>query len=186
VINYLNQFYFGFNNNDINNDTLELISYFGKIFHYKNALIYHKYNSFNILYKDNIYSHFYLFNNSLYDYLKFKKQYLSFNPFISYEIGYWFLDEYFNKKTESNIINNVKTNKDLFINTCDNKFEYYFKMCSLLNSNIINKPYVIFNIYDKLQSTGENINFKPNIEYTEDNVLDQDFKLIFRQPIRRY
>ena len=186
VINYLNQFYFGFNNNNINDDTLELISYFGKIFHYKNALIYHKYNSFNILYKDNMYSNFYLFNNSLYDYLKFKKQYLSFNPFISYEIGYWFLDEYFNKKTESTIINNVKTNKDLFINTCNNKFEYYFKMCSLLNSNIINKPYVIFNIYDKLQSTGENMNFKPNIEYTEDNVLDQDFKLIFRQPIRRY
>ena len=186
VINYLNQFYFGFNNNNINDDTLELISYFGKIFHYKNALIYHKYNSFNILYKDNMYSNFYLFNNSLYDYLKFKKQYLSFNPFISYEIGYWFLDEYFNKKTESTIINNVKTNKDLFLNTCNNKFEYYFKMCSLLNSNIINKPYVIFNIYDKLQSTGENINFKPNIEYTEDNVLDQDFKLIFRQPIRRY
>ena len=186
VINYLNQFYFGFNNNNINDDTLELISYFGKIFHYKNALIYHKYNSFNILYKDNMYSNFYLFNNSLYDYLKFKKQYLSFNPFISYEIGYWFLDEYFNKKTESTIINNVKTNKDLFLNTCNNKFEYYFKMCSLLNSNIINKPYVIFNIYDKLQSTGENMNFKPNIEYTEDNVLDQDFKLIFRQPIRRY
>jgi len=182
----LNQFYFGFNNNNINDDTLELISYFGKIFHYKNALIYHKYNSFNILYKDNMYSNFYLFNNSLYDYLKFKKQYLSFNPFISYEIGYWFLDEYFNKKTESTIINNVKTNKDLFLNTCNNKFEYYFKMCSLLNSNIINKPYVIFNIYDKLQSTGENMNFKPNIEYTEDNVLDQDFKLIFRQPIRRY
>ena len=186
VINYLNQFYFGFNNNNINDDTLELISYFGKIFHYKNALIYHKYNSFNILYKDNMYSNFYLFNNSLYDYLKLKKQYLSFNPFISYEIGYWFLDEYFNKKTESTIINNVKTNKDLFLNTCNNKFEYYFKMCSLLNSNIINKPYVIFNIYDKLQSTGENMNFKPNIEYTEDNVLDQDFKLIFRQPIRRY
>ena len=186
VINYLNQFYFGFNNNNINDDTLELISYFGKIFHYKNALIYHKYNSFNILYKDNMYSNFYLFNNSLYDYLKLKKQYLSFNPFISYEIGYWFLDEYFNKKKESNIINNVKTNKDLFLNTCNNKFEYYFKMCSLLNSNIINKPYVIFNIYDKLQSTGENMNFKPNIEYTEDNVLDQDFKLIFRQPIRRY
>jgi hypothetical protein len=44
----------------------------------------------------------------------------------------------------------------------------------------------IFNIYDKLQSNSENNFFRPNIEYSEDNIMDQDFKVIFRQPIRRF
>ena len=128
---------------------------------------------------------FNLFNQSLYNYLKYGIKFLEFNPFITYNIGYWYLDEYFNKSVESNIVDNVKTNKNLFVNTCETKFEYYSKMCELIDSNIINKSYVTLNIYDKLQANGETNYFKHNIEYTEDNIGDQDFKLIFRQPIRR-
>ena len=188
VINYLNQFYYGENNQDIDDKVLEVIYYFGKIFHYKEALIYHKYNTFNFLLKDkhNIFTSFSLFNYSLYNYLKNGIQYLGSNPFITYDIGYWYIDEYFNKQTESNIIDNVKTNKDLFINTCETKFDYYLKLCTILDSNIINKSYVTFNIYDKLQANGQVNYFKPNIEYSEDNVNDQDYKIIFRQPIRRF
>ena len=192
VINYLNQLYLGNtdeinNTNEINKNIIELIYYFGKIFHYSEALIYHKYNNFNFLLKDkdNIFTSFYLFNSSLYNYLKYGKKYLDFDPFITYNIGYWYLDEYFNKQTESNIISNVKTNKDLFINICETKFEYYPKLCAILDSNIINKSYVTLNIYDKLLANGENNYFRPNIEYSEDNINDQDFKVIFRQPIRR-
>jgi hypothetical protein len=187
VINYLNQFYFGESEQEINEETLQVIYYFGKIFHYKEALIYHKYNNFKALTKDknNIFTTFNLFNQSLYNYLKNGSQYLGSDPFITYNIGYWYLDQYFNKPIESNIIDNVKTLKDLFINTCENKFEYYSKMYSLLDSNIINKPYVTFNIYDKLQANGEITYFRPNIEYSEDNITDEDFKIIFRQPIRR-
>ena len=186
VVNYLNQFYFGENNKEIDKNDLDIIYYFGKIFHYQQALIYHKYTTFSVLIKNNIFTSFNLFNKTLYDYLKHGKKYLEFDTFITYDIGYWYLDEYFNKKTESSIIENVKTNKDLFINTCESKFEYYNKMCSLLDSNIINKPYVTFNIFDKLQANSENKFFRPNIEYSEDNIIDQDFKVIFRQPIRRY
>jgi hypothetical protein len=187
VINYLNQLYFGECNKEINEEIIEVIYYFGKIFHYKEALIFHRYTTFKFLLKDknNIFTSFNLFNVTLYNYLKNGSQYLSFNPFITYNIGYWYLDEYFNKSTESNIIDNVKTNKDLFINTCETNFEYYQKMCSLLDSNIINKSYVTLNIYDKLQASGETNYFRPNIEYSEDNIIDDDFKLIFRQPIRR-
>lgn len=186
VVNYLNQFYFGSNNKDFSKNDLELIYYFGKIFHYREALIYHKCIPFSILIKNNIYSSFNLFNKTIYDYLKYNKKYLEFNPFINYKIGYWYLDEYFNKFAKSSIIENVKTNKDLFINTCDTKFEYYLKMCSLLDSNIVNNPYVILNIYDKLLANGHDNYFRPNIEYSEDNIIDQDYKIIFRQPIRRF
>lgn len=186
VVNYLNQFYFGSNSKEFSQNDLELIYYFGKIFHYSEALIYHKCCPFSILIKDNVYSSFNLFNKTIYDYLKFGKKYLDFDSFINYNIGYWYLDEYFNKLTNSPIIENVKTNKDLFINTCDSKFEYYLKMCSLLDSNIINNPYVTLNIYDKLQANGHNNYFRPNIEYSEDNIIDQDYKIIFRQPIRRF
>jgi len=176
VINYLNQFYYGDNNYDINKDYLELIYYFGKIFHYKEALIFHKHNSSSFLIKNNIFASFNLFNETLYYYLKNGNKYLSFDPFINYKIGYYYLDEYFNKKN----------NKELFINTCETRFEYYNKMCSLIDNDIINKPYVIFNIFDKLQANGDTHSFRPNIEYSEDNVSDQDFKIIFRQPIRRF
>ena len=186
-INYLNQLFFGENNKEISNSDLELIYYFGKIFHYKKALIYHKYSSFRFFIndKDNIFSSFNLFNNSLYKYLKFNIKYLDFNPFITYDVGYWYLDEYFNKINQTNIIKNIKNNKDLYINTCETKFDYYPKMITLLDSNIINKSYVTFNIYDKLQSSGEDNYFRPNIDYSEDNYIDQDYKIIFRQPLRR-
>jgi len=59
-------------------------------------------------------------------------------------------------------------------------------MCSLLDSNIVNNPYVTLNIYDKLQANGHDNYFRPNIEYSEDNIIDQDYKIIFRQPIRRF
>jgi hypothetical protein len=186
IVNYINQFYFGDNDFELNKDYLELIYNFGKIFHYRQALIFHKYNSFNYLIKNNIFTSFILFNQTLYDYLKTGKKYLDFDSFINYGIGYYYLDEYFNKLTESKIIENVKNNKDLFINTCENKFEYYNKMCTLINNDIINKSYVTFNILDKLQANGEVHLFRPNIEYSEDNIIDQDYKIIFRQPIRRF
>lgn len=185
VINYINQLFFGNNNKEINENDLELIFYFSKIFYYKKALIFHKYSSFNIFIKDNIFASFSIFNKSLYNYLKYNEKYLDFNPFITYDIGYWFLDEYFNQINQSNIINNIKTNKDLFINTCETKFDYYFKMITQIDNNIINKAYVTFNIYDKLQTNGEDTYFRTNIEYSEDNISDQDYKIIFRQPIRR-
>ena len=54
-----------------------------------------------------------------------------------------------------------------------------------MDKNIIKNDFVTFNIYDKLVAEGLADNFKPNIEYTNEDVLDGDFKLIFRQPIRR-
>jgi hypothetical protein len=61
----------------------------------------------------------------------------------------------------------------------------YPKIISLLDKNIISNNYVVYNIYDRLLAEGLADNFKPSIEHTYEDAIDDNFKLIFRQPIRR-
>jgi len=55
-----------------------------------------------------------------------------------------------------------------------------------MDKNIFKKTYVVYNIYEKLVSEGRADDFKPDIGYVDESSLGEDFKLIFRQPIRRY
>ena len=191
AVNYLNTIYFGINNNNI--DMLELIYHFGRIFNYKTALIFHKYSSFEKFQKNvnnNIAVYFSLYNDTIYEYLKFGKKYLD-NEFINYTLGYWYLDEYFSKKPEDTIIERIpnnntlklSNNKELLIFVIENYFYLYPKIIESLP--IFNNNYVTYNIYDKLIVNGLGEFFKPNLTYTNDDIVDEDFKLIFRQPIRR-
>jgi len=189
VINYLNKMYFANNNIDIDENTIDLVYHFGRIFYYKTSIIFHKFSQFNIIDKQ-LFTYFSHFNNTIYNYLKNNKKYLD-NEFIDYKLGYWYLDEYFSKKPEDNILeripdnNNIKTNKDLFILVIEKYFYLYPKIIELMDMNIFSNQYEIFNIYDKLVVDGLIDNFIPSISYTTDDIIDEDFKLIFRQPIRR-
>jgi hypothetical protein len=137
-----------------------------------------------------------LYNDTIYSYLTNGSKYLdcnlNFSPFINYNLGYWYLDEYFNKPIDKNSMNklpegfkNIKTNKELYIKTIEESFYFYPKLIEQIDKNIVKKDFVTFNIYDKLVAEGLADNFKPNIEYTNEDTFDGDFKLIFRQPIRR-
>ena len=191
VVGYLNTFYLGNNNMEIDNDILEIISHFGRIFYYKNAKIYHNYKS---PIGDTIFSNFNQYNHTIYTYLKTKKQYLQFSPFIQYDVGYWYLDEYFNKHINDDILKklsslnlkNIKTNKDLYIYLIEEQFYFYPKISEMMDRNINTNTFVTFNIYDKLVAEGVANNFNENISYDMMDNIDDDFKLIFRQPIRRY
>ncbi len=198
VINYLNSMYFNsISDNKISDDTLELIYHFGRIFYYKNAIIFHDYRSFSSFNKNypessNVFLSMSLFNNSIYTYLKSDTKYLESNPFINYDVGYWYLDEFFNKSLDATILDKLpdelkksKNNKELFIECVEKYFYFYPKLIYLLDRNIFKNTYVTFNIYDKLIAEGLADNFKPNIEHTNDDAIDDTFKLIFRQPIRR-
>ncbi len=198
VINYLNSMYFNSISDDkISDDTLELIYHFGRIFYYKNAIIFHDYRSFSSFNKNypessNVFLSMSLFNNSIYTYLKSDTKYLESNPFINYDVGYWYLDEFFNKSLDATILDKLpdelkksKNNKELFIECVEKYFYFYPKLIYLLDRNIFKNTYVTFNIYDKLIAEGLADNFKPNIEHTNDDAIDDTFKLIFRQPIRR-
>ena len=69
---------------------------------------------------------------------------------------------------------------------CVEKYFYFYpKMIELLDSNIFTNTFLTLNIYDKLLANGLADNFKPNIEHTNEDAIDSNFKLIFRQPIRR-
>jgi hypothetical protein len=196
AINYLNKLYFGENILDFNKDKdiIDLIFHIGRIFYYKSALIWHKYNSFiefnnNYSTNINIFLHMGLYNDTIYRYLKYNEEFISSNPFISFDIGYWYLDEYFNKSISMiNIPEELikcKNNKELYIEIVEKYFNFYPKMLEQMDKNIISKAYVKFDIYEKLKADGIIENFKPYIEHSKSDILDDDFKLVFRQPIRR-
>ena len=192
VINYLNTMYFcnsNIDNKDIDNNMLDLVYHFGRIFYYKTSIIFHKFSQFNNN-NDKLFTQFSHFNNTIYDYLKHNKKYLD-NMFTTYNLGYWYLDEYFSKKSDDNIMeripqeHNIKTNKDLLILVIEKYFYLYPKIIELMDKNIFSNQYITFNIYDKLVVDGLVENFIPSISYANDDIMDDDFKLIFRQPIRR-
>jgi hypothetical protein len=197
AVNYLNTMYFGNNISVSHNveDYIEMIYCIGKLFHYKKALLFNEYKSyveFNSNYPET--NHIFLaqnlYNASLYKYLKTQTK-TSTNPFITYPLGYWYVDEYFNKKVIEEIIDRippelktVKNNKDMLIEIIEKYFYLYPKVSSLMDRNIIKNNYTQFNIYDKMVAEGLADNFKP-VEHTNDDNIDDNFKLVFRQPIRR-
>lgn len=197
VINYLNKLYFGNSNFKLDDNLLDLIYHFGRIFYYKSAKIFHNYKSFSQFksnYDDSaeLFLNINMFNDTIYSYLTTGVKYLDSNPFINYNLGYWYLDEYFNKPIDKTFgdklpdnFKELKTNKELYVRTVSKSFYFYPKLVESMDKNIIKNDFVTFNIYDKLVGEGLADNFKPNIEYTNEDMLDGDFKLVFRQPIRR-
>ena len=176
----------------INQFDLDIIYHLGRIFYYKSATIFHNYSNFNIFETNDIFLSMKLFNNSIYQYLKNGKKFLDFDPFINYELGYWYLDEYFNKNIsidqEDKLpfdIKKLQTNKNLFIECIEKKFNYLEKLIEQIDKNIIKNNWVKYNIYERLVAEGINDSFRLDLEYNDDNLMDDTFKLIFRQPIRR-
>lgn len=195
VINFINKMYFG-NSRLLDEEHLELVYHFGRMFYYKTSLIFHEYKSFdsfknNYEQSNQIFLNMNLFNNTIYDYLKNGKKYLE-NSFSNYNLGWWYLDEYFNKSISSELneklpegLKKLKSLKDLYIETVEKSFYFYPKLIQEMDRNIVKNDFITFNIYDKLVANGQADNFKPNLEYDNQDLIDEDFKLVFRQPIRR-
>ena len=205
IINYTNLFYYYKDKKkEIDNDILDLILEFGRIFCYKQAKIFHNYRNFNnfknIEIPELFYYH-YFYNETIYNFIKTKTKFLD-KPFINYNIGWYNLEELLNKKLPDNIINKFElTNnifKDALIYIIENKFILYNKFINSINDNIyfiningkkidiLKENYLIFQIYEKLNYQNRIHNFKSNIIFEDENKLGDDFKLIFRQPIRRF
>ena len=197
VVNFLNQFYLANEIHQINNNMLELIYHIARIFNYSKVIIYHSHESFSI-FKDNYDSsvHMFLytslFNNFIYQYLKNNQKYNSSNPYINYDVGYWYLDYYFNNNINNDIINKLpeslkklKNLKELFITTVEHNFNFYHTLINFLDPKIFDSPYIIYNVYDRLVVDNLIEDFKPNIGYNENNYMDDNFKLTFRRSFRR-
>jgi len=200
IINFLNQFYLTNNIYHITNDMLELIFHIARIFSYNKVIIFHEFESFSI-FKDNynksqhMFLYTKLFNNFIYQYLKNNYKYFNSNSYINYDVGYWYLNSYFNNSIHKDIINklpddlkiwaNNKTIKDLFIRIVEFNFNFYPILINLLDPKIFNTQYIIYNVYDRLIVDNLIDNFRPNIGYNENEYIDDNYKLIFRQSFRR-
>jgi hypothetical protein len=189
VINYINQFYFYKNNKtELNSELVDIILEFGRIFYYKDAKIFHNFRNFSEFNKD-IFSYMNFYNHTIYNYIKNKTKYLDF-PFI--KANWYKIDEIINMQFSKELKNKYKlqSNKisDAIIEIIENNSIIYDKFISELSTEYkINKDtYLIFEIYEKLNNQNRIENFRSNIGYDEDESLGEDFKLIFRQPLRRF
>jgi hypothetical protein len=206
VINYLNMYYFCNNNISLNNELLELIVEFGRIFNYKEAKIFHEYKNFskiktNYNKSDIFYLYNYMYNNTIYEYAKFKNKYLE-DLHIKYNLGWYNLDKFLKKIITDELINKYKlkykTIGENLIDIIENNFTIYNYFIKDLNElkdytlignvkiNLLKDNFVTLDIASKLLSSKRTKNYNYNINFNIEDELDDNFKLIFRQSIRRY
>jgi hypothetical protein len=191
IVNYVNQFYYyGEDKIELNSDHLDIILEFGRIFFYKEAKIFNNFRNFSkfkVIEKNKIFKYCNLYDHTIYDYAKNKNKYLNY-PFIKSYLGWYKLDEILNKKIDSELSDlfklNFSNNRELLIHIIENDFINYDKI--IANLELKQNNYFIYQIYEKLNYQNRIVNFRSDINYDDKDNLGDDFKLIFRQPIRRY
>jgi len=176
VVNYIHMYYF-YNDKIVIDEKLLLgiVLELGKIFNYKKAKIFNNYKNFyqfNKNYYSNQHMFLYLnhYDDTLYNYLKNNIKPYSFEPF--YENNIYDIDL---------ILNKTNAKKEL-IETIEKDFNQYNTMIEKLQFQQFN--YGVFNIYDKLLSSGD-IDIMLDMEYSDNTSKDDVFEMIYRQPLRR-
>lgn len=204
VINFLNQYYLYDDKSIIDSVDMELILNFAYIFRYENFKLYLNYNNFSKISKIDEKNKSYLYNNlycdSLYQYLKndlkFFDNLKEYHNFMNFKFGYWKLDKLKKEKLPQDLLNRFSslykkniTISEFIIDIIENHFYYYRKLASIFDQykieNIMKNLFVTFNTITYYKSKNIRIS-KQNINY-DNNYLEKnnDYKLIFRQPIRR-
>jgi hypothetical protein len=206
-INFLNTFYFYKDTKkEIDDEIFNIILQFGRIFQFKEAKIYHNYRNFsefakNYKLESDIFLYMNFFNHTIYDYAKNNNKQLN-NDYIKYEIGWYNLDKFLNKNISDSLIEKYKlkykTIKDNLIDIIENNFSIYNIFINEINNdkeltklidkkiNLLTENYFIFNIYNKLVYEYRDLVFNLGIKYIDDLDKGEDYKIIFKQPIRRY
>jgi hypothetical protein len=189
IINYVNQYYFyNEHKTELDERHLNIILEIGRLFNYKEAKIYYNYRNFSEFSKDDenyifYYTHFY--NHSLYNLAKYNKKYLDYN-FVKNNIGWYLLKDILNSKLSNEIKKKfnlkVSTIGDGLIYIIENEFFNYKKYIEMVELN--KDYYLIYEIFEKLNNENRITNFKSELLYNED--YGNEYKTIFRQPIRRY
>lgn len=176
VVNFINQFYFYNEKNNIDEKKLiEIVLNVGSIFKYKQALIYNNYKNFyhfNKNYYSNQQVFLYLnhYDDTLYQYLTNNVKPYSFEPF------------YQNKFKDIDIILNKDNMKTKLIKTIETNFSQYNNLIRELSLDKLN--FGILNINNKLVAEGK-IDMMIDLDYNDEDKRDDLLNLIYRQPIRR-
>jgi hypothetical protein len=204
VINYLNKYFIYDSKSTIYLDSLiEIVVIFAKLFLYKSVIIFTEYKKFAELEtysKEEEYSdllHTKLYNEYLYEYclnIKNKKKNNKLNKYIEYKYGIWKLNKILNEKIPKELsdklpeeLKNVKF-YNLIIEIIEKYFYLYNKLESWLNkyaSNLIIDNYFIFDTEYYLKENNINYSIPLHIEYNKEKELSENFKIIFRNNLRR-
>ena len=202
-VNFIKKYYLYDDYDEIKIDTLiDILAIFAKLFYYKNVKIFTNYRKFADLKKYNEneeYSdllHCKLYNDFLYQYCLNieKKEKSKINKYLEYQYGYWKLDKILNEKIPNDVSNylpeelkNIKWYK-LIIEIIEKHFYLYKNLELWLNKyadNLINNNYFVFDSQYYLNDNNINHNFPVQIKYNKEEDLSKNFKLIFRNNIKR-
>jgi len=170
---------------------------------YKNVILFTDYKKFAELEtysKNEEYSdllHTKLYNDYLYQYclnIKNNKKNKKLNKYIEYKYGIWKLNKILNEKIPKELNNklpdNLKNIKfyNLIIEIIEKHFYLYNKLESWLNkyaNNLIEDNYFIFDTEYYLKENNIDYNIPFDIEYNKEKELSENFKLIFKNNLRR-
>ena len=206
VVNFINKFYFYNSKKNLDENDISFLNELAYKFNYSKYILFLEYENFSSFEKKEdfdqnnksyLYNH--LFCKSLYEYLKQNKKFyhniVALKENSEFEFGYWKLNKLKNTKIPEEIYKRYKnfitknfTYSDLIIYVIENFFYDYQNLSALIdqfnNGQIVNPFKNLFitvdltKFYDK--SNLIEIPFDNSISRNDDN-----FKLIFRQPIRR-
>jgi|SaaInlStandDraft_2_1057019.scaffolds.fasta_scaffold13156_2 hypothetical protein len=210
IVNNLNKFYFYDDKKSI--DTLDFlfIIELAKLFRYQKFEINGEYDNFSKLLNPNndkiendyqiaYYSN--LYSSSLYKYLKNKEKFYEdivnnkifkkIKQLFILNIGYWKIDQFENTEIPEELLNKFddktiksKNMKDFIIEIIENHFMFYIKIKEYYK-DIFEKLFIEFDVNVFCRIHNEDIVFD-DIPYNTTIVeSDENFKLIFRKPLRR-
>ena len=190
VVNFMNQFYFYNDKDKLDEEYLiDLITELGYIFKYKKAKIFNDYKNFcefktNYFKSQETFLYLNFYDNTLYQYLKNNKK--PFKSEIFYKTNFRKIDVIINKNVESDIKERYnfkgKIVKDLLIETIENSFHQYQNIMNHYELDVLD--FGELDIYERLISMNK-IETMLDLVYTDEEKEDDDFKLIFRDSIRR-
>lgn len=204
VVNYLQKYFIYDSKSIIDLDSLiNIIAIFAKLLLYKNVILFTDYKKFAELEtysKNEEYSdllHTKLYNDYLYQYclnIKNNKKNKKLNKYIEYKYGVWKLNKILNEKIPKELNNklpdNLKNIKfyNLIIEIIEKHFYLYNKLESWLNkyaNNLIEDNYFIFDTEYYLKENNIDYNIPFDIKYNKEKELSENFKLIFKNNLRR-
>jgi hypothetical protein len=207
IVNYINTKYFYQNTKqELNNEHIDLIFHFGKVFQYREAKIYHTYRNFSEFIKNydknlKIFLFNNLYNHTMYDYIKNKNKEFNSDKYIKYELGWYNFDNFINKLLPESIINKFnlkfKTIGENIIDIIENNFSIYNNYIYEISNdkdlimvvdktiNLLTQNYFIYNIYNRVQYEYKDIPYNINYSYS-DNIKNTFYDLIYEQPVRRF
>jgi hypothetical protein len=190
VVNYMNQYYFYNHKEKLDEEyVIDLITELGYVFKYKKAKIFNEYKNFcefssNYFKTQETFLYLNFYDNILYQYLKNNTK--PFKSEMFYKNNFRKIDAILNKNVEIDMKEKFnfkgKLVKDVLIETIEHSFHQYQSIIHYYELDVLD--FGELDIYEKLISMGK-VETMLDLIYTDEEKEDDDFKLIFRDSIRR-